>query len=162
MTTPASISTPSTRKRRRSTTWTMSRSMMRISIPRSFSSVVYRFLRSFTSSFLIGRSVLRGQFGLRHRRPVQAWARPKRTVCSSPPRHPPHPQSVRHPKRNPSRSLCPGRSAQRDRHHHRTHVREPPDLVARRVCCDAGKAMAEPVLATRGRVDDRAVWRPSA
>ena len=34
-------------------------------------------------------------------------------------------------------------------------------LPARRVCRDAGQAMAEPILAELGRVDDRALWRPS-
>ena len=63
--------------------------------------------------------------------------------------------------------MIPGESpivpppTKRNRHRNRPHVYESSDLPAHRIRRHAGKAMAQPVLAQFGRVDDRALWRSS-
>ena len=49
-------------------------------------------------TLLVGWSVLRRQFCLCHRCPLEARTRPGRAICSPSPRHPPHPQPVCHTK----------------------------------------------------------------
>ena len=110
---------------------------------------------------LVGGSVLCCQFRFRYRRPLGTTTRSERAIRSSPPCNPPHPQSICRPKRIPYRSTRPRESPQRDCHRHRTHVRESPDLAARRVRRDVGQAMAQPVPAACGWINDRALWRSS-
>ena len=118
-------------------------------------------LFSMISPVPVGRSVLGRQLRLRHRRPFQPPTQPERTVRHPPPRHSPHSQPVRHPWGRLCCPACPGRSAERDRHGHVSDVCEPDDLPAGRISRHAGQAMAEPILAEFGRIDDRALRRPS-
>ena len=102
---------------------------------------------------------------------------PSRLVCSRPSARPLSSTSTRGsnsspttilwlssaPSSSPSTSLrsqtnpppaCSAKPSQRDRHCHGSHVRQPTDLVASSIHCNAGKAMVEPILAECGRVDD--------
>jgi len=119
-------------------------------------------LSSIISLVHIGRFVLCRQLCFRHRCPFKTSARPQRTIRGPSPRNPPHSQSVRHPRRDPHSPTYSGRSTERDRHRNWAHVCEPPDLPARRIRRHAGEAMAEPIPAEFGRVDDRALRGPSA
>ena len=110
---------------------------------------------------LAGGSVLCRQRSIRHRHPFEAPERPERLIRGPLTRSPPHSQSIRHPRRDPRRHARPGRPTERDRHRHYPYVRKPFDLPASYVRRDAGKAVAEPVPAEFGRVDDRALRRPS-
>ena len=114
-----------------------------------------------TCLVLAGGSVFCRQLGVRHRCPLKPPTRSEPPVRDPPPRHPPYSQSVRHPRRDPRRPTRSERSASRDCHCHKSHVRESPDLAAGRIRRNVGKTMAKPVLAQFGRVDDRALWGPS-
>ena len=54
-------------------------------------------LFSIISHVFVGRSVLRRQLRLRHRRPFQPPTRSERAVRRPPPRDSPHSQPIRHP-----------------------------------------------------------------
>ena len=118
-------------------------------------------LFSVVSPVPVGRSVLGSQLGLRHRRPFQPPTQSERTVRRPPPRNSPHSQPICHPWRGSCRPACPGRSGERDGHSYVPDVRESDYLPAGRIRRHAGQAMAEPILAEFGRVDDRALRRPT-
>jgi len=100
-----------------------------------------------------GWSVLRRQLRLRHRRPIQAPARPRRTVRSLPPRNSPQPQPICCSGRRPRHSPVVERSPHGDNHNLRPHVCKPSDVAACRVCRDAGQAVVEPVSPTHRGID---------
>ena len=83
----------------------MSRSTTRTSITLIFASRV---------PFAPPSCLTRRRFRLRHRHPLGVTARSERANCSSPPRDPPHPQSIRHPERNCHCSTCPRKSSHRE------------------------------------------------
>ena len=118
-------------------------------------------LFSIISPVLVGRSILRCQLRLCHRRPFQPPTRSERAVRRPPPRYSPHSQPVRHPRQRSRRPACPGRPTERDGYGHVSDVCESNDLPARGTRRHAGQAMAEPIPAEFGRVDDRALRRPS-
>ena len=77
-----------------------------------------------------GRSVLRSQFGFRHRCPVEARARCRRAVRSLPPRNPSQPRSIHRARRTPCSSPRMGRSSYRSRNNLGPTVCEPFDVAA--------------------------------
>lgn len=80
----------------------------------------------------------------------------------SPPAHDPaHSQSIRCPQRGSRRSTYSGRSTVRDHHCHWAHACDFSYLSTCRVRCYAGQAMAEPILAGLGWINDRALRRQS-
>jgi len=110
----------------------------------------------------LGWFVLGGQLRLRHRRPVQATARPRRTVRSLPPRDSPQSQPIHRSRRRPRPSPSVERSPHRDHHNVGPPVCKSSDVAACRVRRDAGQAVAEPVSPTHRRIHDRTLWRPPA
>ena len=116
----------------------------------------------YTLTTSLGRSVLRRQLRLRHRRPVPTPAGSHRTVRSLSPSNSPKPRSIHRPRRKPygsSRVERPPSGGCRD---FRPSVRKPSHVTVGCILRDAGQAMVEQVPPTRRRVDGRTVWRPPA
>ena len=115
-----------------------------------------------TLNIFAGRSVLRSQLRLRHRRPVEPPARLRRTVRSLPPSNPLQPQPVCRSRRRPYGSSSMEWSPCRGYRRYGSPVRKPSNVVVGRIRRNAGQAMVESVPPTRRRIDGRTVWRPSA
>ena len=92
-----------------------------------------------------GRSVLRSQFCFRHRCPVEARARFRRTVGSLSPCDPPQPQPVYCAQRRPYSPPCMEWTPHRNHYNLEPPICKPFNVAVGRVCRNIGQAVAEPL-----------------
>ena len=107
--------------------------------------IFVRFCNDLTAAVLtpfLGRSILRGQLRLRHRRPIQTRTRPRRAVRSIPPSDPPQPQPFHSPRRDSRRSSDLEWSTPRNHHNLGSPIRKPIDVDVGRIRRDVGQAVA--------------------
>ena len=142
------IFSPCTNERRWNTTQTTCRITMKISPHLDFRAFPRSSYQSTALTTPPGRSVLRCQLRLRHRRPVETRIRFHRTVRSLPPSDPSHPKPIHRFRRRSRYPHSVEGTPRRDHHDPRPSVCQPSDVTAGRTHRNVGQAVAQPVPLT--------------